>query len=76
MLKVYVLIVTDPGADRSVAQKLKEIESVTQVNEVMGPYDIVAELEVTNLNEIAPILDQQIRTIKGIVSTTSLPTIS
>jgi len=76
MLKVYVLIVTDPGADRSVAQKLKEIGVVTQVNEVMGPYDIVAELEVTNLNEIAPILDQRIRTIKGIVSTTSLPSIS
>jgi DNA-binding Lrp family transcriptional regulator len=45
---------------------------VTEVHEVMGPYDIVAELEVDQLTDIPPILAERIRTMEGIQSTTSL----
>jgi len=41
---------------------------------VMGPYDIVVELEVSSLQEIPPILGERIRPIDGIQSTTSLVT--
>lgn len=72
MTKAYVLIVTDPGATRQVALALREIEGVTDVNEVMGPYDIVLELEAEHLAEIPRILSERIRTMDGIESTTSL----
>ena len=41
----------------------------------MGPYDIVVEIEVANLQEIPPLLGEKIRVIEGIESTTSLVTL-
>lgn len=72
MVKAYVLIVTSPGATRRVAHAVKELRYVAEVHEVMGPYDIVAEIETESLQEIPGLLAEQIRTIDGIQSTTSL----
>ena len=74
MIRAYVLIVTDPGATRPVALQLKSVPSVTDVHEVMGPYDIVAEIKVDDLSDVPPILGEHIRTIEGVESTTSLVT--
>lgn len=72
MIKAYVLIVTNPGATRRVAESLKALPDVDEIHEVMGPYDIVVELVVENLSEVPPILADRIRTLEGIQSTTSL----
>ncbi len=72
MVKAYVLIVTDPGRTRHVTEALSNVTHVQAVNEVMGPYDIVVEIVVENLTEIPLILRDQIRTLEGIQSTTSL----
>ena len=72
MVKAYVLIVTNPGATRRVAEALAGIPHVTTVHEVMGPYDIVAELITESLTDVPPILADRIRTLDGIQSTTSL----
>ena len=72
MVKAYVLIVTNPGSTRAVAQALAALPSVVTVHEVMGPYDIVVELVTDTLTDIPPILANRIRTLDGIQSTTSL----
>ncbi len=72
MTKAYVLIVTDSAAMRRVASALREVEGITQVHEVMGPYDVVAELEAESVTEIPSVLADTIRTIEGIQSTTTL----
>ena len=71
-IKAYVLIVTDPGATKRVYEALSKVEGVAELHEVMGPYDIIVELDVPNLVDVPPILSTQIRTIPGIQSTTSL----
>ncbi|MSQ29176.1 MAG: Lrp/AsnC family transcriptional regulator [Dehalococcoidia bacterium] len=72
MIKAYVLIVTDPGATARVTKALGNVRGVTEVHDVMGPYDIVAELVTDNLDQVGPILLDQIRALAGIRSTTSL----
>lgn len=72
MVKAYVLIVTQPGATRRVAEQLAGISAIAEVHEVMGPYDIVVEIEAETLTDVPPILSDSIRTIDGIQSTTSL----
>lgn len=72
MIKAYVLVVTTPGETRTVALALKDTPSVTEVHEVMGPYDIVAEVEVEQLTDVPAVIIEQIRAIGGIQSTTSL----
>jgi DNA-binding Lrp family transcriptional regulator len=71
-VKAYVLVVTDPGATRRVFDQLKQIPGVVELHEVMGPYDIIVELDVPNLVDVPPILSNQIRSVDGIQSTTSL----
>ena len=72
MVKTYVLVVTDPGRTRHVATALSGIPHVEAVSEVMGPYDIVVEIVTDSLTDIPAILSDQIRTLDGIESTTSL----
>jgi DNA-binding Lrp family transcriptional regulator len=73
-IKAYVLIVTDPGKTKHVLSEIQGISGIVERHEVMGPYDIVVEIEVDNLQEIPNILGERIRTIDGIQSTTSLVT--
>ena len=74
-IKAYVLVVTDPGKTRHVREEIQKIPSIVEMHEVMGPYDIVVEIEVANLQDIPPILGEKIRAIEGIESTTSLVTL-
>ncbi len=74
-IKAYVLVVTDPGKTKGVLEVIRNIGGVTETHEVMGPYDIVAEVQVENLTEIPSILGDRIRKIAGIQSTTSLVTL-
>ncbi len=73
-IKAYVLIVTDPGKTKQVFAEIKKLEGIAEIHEVMGPYDIVVELNVESLQEIPPVLGDRIRPIPGIQSTTSLVT--
>ena len=74
MVKAYILIEANPGATKTVYEALQKIEGVTECNEVMGPYDIVAEIQVENLADVPLLLSGRIRTIEGVESTTSLVT--
>jgi len=74
MIKAYVLVVANPGATKDVYASLQNIKGVTECHEVMGPYDIVAEIEVEDLADVPPILSDHIRVIPGVESTTSLVT--
>ena len=71
-VKVYVLVGTDPGRTRQVISALQEVPGIVEIHEVLGPYDIVAEIEVDELRDVSPILMERIRTLDGIESTTSL----
>lgn len=73
-IKAYVLVVTTPGETKNVFNTARGIDGVVEVHEVMGPYDIIIEIEVPSLGDVPPILSDKIRVIPGIESTTSLVT--
>jgi DNA-binding Lrp family transcriptional regulator len=75
-IKAYVLVVTDPTKTKHVHEEISKVAGVAELHEVMGPYDIVVEVQVESLQEIPTILGERIRTIDGIQSTTSLVTLS
>jgi len=53
-VKAYVLVVTDPGKTKKVVQAIRDVPGIVEMHEVMGPYDIIVEIEVQNLQEIPP----------------------
>ena len=74
MIKAYILIIVVPGMTKEVYDTLRKIDELEECHEVMGPYDIVAVVETTNLSDIPPLLSNQIRQIPGVSRTTSLVT--
>ncbi len=74
MVKAYVLVVANPGATKQVYTALQNVKGVVECHEVMGPYDIVVEIEVENLSDVPTVLSDHIRNVPGVESTTSLVT--
>jgi DNA-binding Lrp family transcriptional regulator len=74
MIKAFVLVVSKPGDTKTVYNAISQTKGVVQCYEVMGPYDIVVEVEVEDLSDVPKILSEHIRTVHGVESTTSLVT--
>ena len=70
-VKVYIMVATTPGTPKQVHERLTQTSNVTDVREVIGPYDIVVEIQAGELPEVPAILNA-IRSLDGIQSTTSL----
>ena len=64
----YVLVNVDPAQTLAVIERLRAIPGA-QVHEVLGPYDIVVELEAEAPEYITAILRQKVRPVPGVVST-------
>jgi len=70
-VKAFVLIVVDPARTVEVYEHLRSVDGIAEVYQVMGPYDIVAVVEVAGLNEVPSVISRQIRSIEGVESTTT-----
>jgi DNA-binding Lrp family transcriptional regulator len=73
-VKAFVLIVVDPARTIDVYERLNKIEGIEEVYQVMGPYDIVAVVEVPSLTDVPSVISRHIRAIDGIESTTTCVT--
>ncbi len=72
MERAYVLINCETGGENSVIANLKNIGSVKEVHGIFGAYDIIANLESDNQDEIRRDLTNAIRKIKKIRATLTL----
>jgi len=68
-VKAYVLITVDTALTKDVLGSINEVEEVTEVHEVLGPYDIVVELETEKFEDVTAILRARIRPIPGVRNT-------
>ncbi|MFN8507194.1 MAG: Lrp/AsnC ligand binding domain-containing protein [Dehalococcoidia bacterium] len=70
-VKAFVLIVVDPAKTVTVFEQLRAVSGIAEVYQVMGPYDIVAVVEVPNLTDVPSVISRHIRAVDGIESTTT-----
>lgn len=75
MIKAYVLINSETAYTNQVVEKIRGIGGVVEIHEVLGPYDIVAEVEAADIDSILHILRQEIRVILGVRNTVTCITI-
>ncbi len=73
-IKAFVLIVVDPARTVEVFNALKGIQGIAEVYQVMGPYDIIAVIEVPTLTDVPAVISRNIRSVQGIESTTTCVT--
>lgn len=69
MAKAIILITSDPGKDREVAGKIKEIKGVTNVYLAAGRYDVVVEVQAPDDAAMLSLAYDNVRIIKGIRET-------
>ena len=64
----YILINVEPARTVAVVEQLRAVRGAL-VREVLGPYDVVVELEADTPEDITAILRHSIRPIDGITNT-------
>ena len=72
MSTAYVLITCQTGCEKAVIEELQKYESVTEIDEVFGTYDIVAKLQNSNIHTLKENITSDIRKIPKIISTLTL----
>ena len=64
----YVLITVDPKRTQEVVERLRGVAG-TSVREVLGPYDIVVELEADTEEDLTAMIRHKVRPVSGITNT-------
>jgi len=72
MNTVYVLIVCEVGAEKSILAELKSLESAKEVSGLFGSYDIIVKLEGASEEKLKDIVESKIRNLKKIRTTITL----
>lgn len=67
--RAYVLVETAVGKSKEVTNIIKGLSGIKSVDQVTGPYDIIAIIEAANLNEIGDMVTGKIHPIPGISRT-------
>ena len=67
-----VLISTEPGRERDVVMMLNDMTEVSEAMVLFGEYDVYCKISVDDFPELSKLILQQIRTLDGVVDTTTL----
>ena len=72
MEKAFLLLSCEIGTENDLVTKLKTIPQITNVMITYGDYDIVAEAQTPNTEEMDALITSQIRKLEKIRSTITL----
>jgi DNA-binding Lrp family transcriptional regulator len=69
VVQAYILIQTEVGRAADVARAIAEISGVTLAEDVTGPYDVIARVEASGVDELGQLVIAKIQDVKGITRT-------
>jgi DNA-binding Lrp family transcriptional regulator len=72
MIRAYILIICEPGHKYEIANNLKKIENVVNVDIVNGAYDLILEVLFDTMDEMKERFQNDIKTIDRLMSTLTL----
>ena len=72
-LQAYVLIQTEIGYSLKVLPALREVSQVKRADGVIGPYDIVALVDSSDIDGIGKVVVESIQIIPGVTRTLTCP---
>jgi DNA-binding Lrp family transcriptional regulator len=70
-VRAFVLVSVETARTREVVETLRVNPKLKEVHEVLGPYDLVAFLEASELDDVTRVIRNAIRTIPGVRNTTT-----
>ena len=69
--EAYVLIEVEAGKVNGVVSGLNRISAVVSADRVTGPYDVICLVELPTLDDLGPLVQDQIHQVGGITRTLS-----
>jgi DNA-binding Lrp family transcriptional regulator len=69
MLSAYVLIESEVGKVAHVAQAMRDLDDVQLAEDLAGPYDIIARVQASGLDELGRLIAFRIQVLDGVTRT-------
>jgi DNA-binding Lrp family transcriptional regulator len=69
VLSAYVLILTEVGKVAHVAQALGDVDGVQVAEDITGPYDIIARVQASGLDQLGRLVASRIQAVDGVTRT-------
>jgi DNA-binding Lrp family transcriptional regulator len=69
VVQAYILIQTEVGKSGNVAREIAQLHGVTLAEDVTGPYDVIARVEASSVDELGQLVIARIQDVKGITRT-------
>ncbi len=76
METLFLLVETEVGRLDEVLQRIRTVPSVTEVQAVTGPFDLIVKVQAPHINQALDTVIHRIRKIPGIKSTETLVTVA
>jgi DNA-binding Lrp family transcriptional regulator len=73
--KAFVLVITSVGHTKGALNKLKKLDGIKSADAVLGPYDIIAEVEGDSIDSLGKLVTEHVHKIEGIERTLTCQTI-
>ncbi|MFC4544013.1 Lrp/AsnC ligand binding domain-containing protein [Halosolutus amylolyticus] len=69
MTDAYVNILVDPGAVTDAANEIGDLDAVSTVHVVTGEYDVIAQLDLDDSDDLPRVVADEIHGVAGVVDT-------
>ena len=70
MVEAYVLVQAVPGpSGQSVSREIRAISGVVSVDDVSGPYDVIARIQGRTLDDLFRRVVSEIQSVEGVIRT-------
>lgn len=69
MTDAYVNVDVDAGAASAAANEIADVDPVSAVHVVTGEYDIVAQLELNDPDDLPTVVADEIHSVTGVTDT-------
>jgi DNA-binding Lrp family transcriptional regulator len=71
MVHAYILVQTEVGRSSRVASAIAELPGVSVAEDVTGPYDVIARIEASSVDELGRLVIAKIQDVPHITRTTT-----
>jgi DNA-binding Lrp family transcriptional regulator len=75
VIEAYILLQTEVGKARSVAQQCAGIQGVLKADAVTGPYDVVVLAQGRTVDELGKLVVAKVQAVEGITRTMTCPVV-
>lgn len=76
MVNAYILIQTEVGRAAAVAEAVRTISGIQQVDDVTGPYDVIVRVGAESVDELGRLVVAQVQAVPGITRTLTCPVVN